>query len=120
MTPLHSKTLQARVKHSDAPPDGQASTTDSPRYRAPELVRNGASGGGGFGGLMAGGFGTAGGDGGTASDASYVNGAGLGPGLGPGLGGGFALADMTEKSGLSQFLVDQLDGLKVWQQKQAL
>ena len=36
------------------------------------------------------------------------------------LGGGFALADMTEKSGLSQFLVDQLDGLKVWQQKQAV
>ena len=39
------------------------------------------------------------------------------------LGGGFALADMTEKSGLSQFLVDQLDGLKVivmWRQKQAV
>ena len=30
------------------------------------------------------------------------------------LGGGFALADVTEKSGLSQYLVDQLDGLKVF------
>ena len=29
------------------------------------------------------------------------------------LGGGFALADATKKSGLSQFLVEQLDGLKV-------
>mgnify|MGYP001278129883 FL=1 len=29
------------------------------------------------------------------------------------LGGGFALADVTEKSGLSQLLVDQLDPLKV-------
>ena len=29
------------------------------------------------------------------------------------LGGGFALADITNKSGLSQFLVEQLDGLKV-------
>jgi di/tricarboxylate transporter len=29
------------------------------------------------------------------------------------LGGGFALADATKKSGLSQFLVNQLDGLKV-------
>ena len=30
------------------------------------------------------------------------------------LGGGFALADVTEKSGLSQYLVDKLDGLKVF------
>ena len=29
------------------------------------------------------------------------------------LGGGFALADATKKSGLSQYLVNQLDGLKV-------
>ena len=29
------------------------------------------------------------------------------------LGGGFALADITGKSGLDQYMVDKLEGLKV-------